>query len=236
MASATPSKILVVEDEVDVRDLISLHLRRDGYEVKVAEDGELALEILKSERFDLIVLDWMLPGLSGIELCKKFVGQFPILMVTARADHNDILMGLEAGADDYVAKPFELSIFMARVRALLRRAKYRETLAHVDKLEAGPLRLDLRAYRALCCGKNIQLTKSEFKALAELVKNRDTILSRRKLIDLIQGEDIVVTDRAIDTLIFGLRKNLGSCSDLVETVRGIGYRFKADFNEISAVT
>lgn len=224
MTLTQKARVLVVEDEEDVRDLMLLHLERDGFAAVGVENGEKALALLDQENFQLLVLDWMLPGLSGLELCKKLKGRYPILMVTARADASDIVLGLEMGADDYVTKPFQISVFNARVRSLWRRANQVPGSVAETVFEVGDLRLDLTAHHATCKNQKLQLTPSEFKALSALLRYRGTILSRSKLIALIQGEGITVTERAIDTLVFGLRKNMGECAGLVETVRGVGYR------------
>ncbi len=224
-------KVLVVEDEKDISDLMMLHLKREGHEVMVVEDGEEALKVLERDVFQLVILDWMLPGLSGLEICKKIRAennrfkQLPVLMVTARAHTTDIVLGLEMGADDYLSKPFEIPIFLARVRALLRRQVGGEE-PQGKTLIAGQITVDTEAYRTLCGKKEVQLTPSEFKLMVALLKNQGRVLTRERLIDLVQGEGVTVVDRAIDTHIFGLRKKLGKCGDVVETIRGVGYRIR----------
>ncbi len=216
-----------MEDEADIRELMTLHLKREGISVIGVENGEGALELLETrldrDPFDLVVLDWMLPGVSGLEICKKIQGRFPILMVTARADAADIVLGLEMGADDYVTKPFEIPVFVARVRALLRRvrnpAESGETVFRV-----GSLSLNTDSHDVFCQNVRIDLTASEFKVLAGLLKYRGKVLSRGKLKEIIEGEGVSVTDRVVDTHVFGLRKKLGSCADVIETIRGVGYR------------
>jgi len=226
----TAARVLVVEDETDVRNLMLLQLQREGYKATGVEDSEKALQLIKEnpEGFDLLVLDWMLPGLSGLELCKRIYGRMPILMVTARADSSDIVLGLEMGADDYLTKPFQISVFNARIRALLRRVKNSRSGVLTKKFEVGNLTVDVEHYKAACSGQEISLTPSEFKALVALLRNRGVILSRARLIEMVQGEGITVTERAIDTMIFGLRKNLGSCASVIETVRGVGYRVRGE--------
>jgi DNA-binding response OmpR family regulator len=230
--SELKASILVVEDEKDISELIGLHLRREGHEVTAVENGEEALGLLNQNQYSLVVLDWMLPGLSGLELCKKIrakldspVSSIPIFMVTARAHSSDIVVGLEMGADDYITKPFEIPVFLARVRALLRRANSPGESTS-DKFEIGELKVDQNTYQVTCARKDIQLTPSEFKLLLALVRNRGRVLTRERLIDLVQGEGVTVVDRTIDTHIFGLRKKLGKCADVVETIRGVGYRVK----------
>jgi DNA-binding response OmpR family regulator len=167
----------------------------------------------------------MLPGLSGLELCKKMAGKIPILMVTARADTSDVVLGLEMGADDYITKPFEIPVFLARVRSILRRSL--QGNQPQTKLQSGNLVVDLESHSVVCDKTEIQLTSSEFKLLVALMKNQGRVLSRNKLIELVQGQGVAVIDRAIDTHVFGLRKKLGDCAETIETIRGVGYRVKS---------
>lgn len=233
------SRVLVVEDEADVRDLIVLHLKREGFEVIPVDDGEKGVKHFKNggAEIDLAVVDWMLPGMSGLDVTKwlhETKKGLPILMVTARADSADIVRGLEAGADDYVTKPFEIPVFLARVRSLLRRSKpgaMPSSAGDSKKLRAGTLELDVETYDvAIGSGpgaEKLSLTPSEFKLLKALMLNQGRVLSRDRLIELVQGEGVSVVDRAIDTHVFGLRKKLGSAADFVETIRGVGYRMKS---------
>jgi DNA-binding response OmpR family regulator len=212
------AKVLVVEDEADVRDLIVLHLKREGFEVTAVDDGEKGVKHFDGALPDLAVVDWMLPGMSGLDVTKWIHENrkgLPILMVTARADSADIVRGLESGADDYVTKPFEIPVFLARVR---------------KKLRVGDLELNTETYDvAIGNGaEKLSLTPSEFKLLKALMLNQGRVLSRDRLIELVQGEGVTVVDRAIDTHVFGLRKKLGSAADFVETIRGVGYRMKSD--------
>lgn len=226
------NRVLIVEDEKDISDLLVLHLKREGLDVDCVDNGEEAVRILGEKKYQLIVLDWMLPGMSGLEICKKLRGEqrvsasVPILMVTARAQASDIVVGLEVGADDYLTKPFDIPVFLARVRALLRRVQVLTESAQ-DRLEVGPLVMDIEKHQVICNSDETQLTPSEFKLLHALMKNRGRVLTRERLIDLVQGEGVNVIDRAIDTHIFGLRKKLGECGGLVETIRGVGYRINA---------
>ncbi len=227
--SQPKARVFVVEDEQDIRDLMILHLEREGYETVFSADGEDAAHKLFSERFDLLIFDWMLPVSSGLDLIKatrKANLVTPILMVTARAESADIILGLEAGADDYITKPFDFSVFMARVRALLRRGSNLAIKPQTERLQIGELSIDPQGYKTFCSNHEIQLTHSEFKLLAALAKNNGKVLTRTQLIDLVQGNDVTVTDRTIDTHVFGLRKKLGACGEVIETVRGVGYRVK----------
>jgi two-component system, OmpR family, phosphate regulon response regulator PhoB len=218
------SRILVVEDENDIRELIVLHLTREGHSVEACADGEDGLRKLREEEFDLAVLDWMLPRKSGLEITREIRKlkpheQLRILMVTARGANADLILGLESGADDYLIKPFELSVLMARARALLRRMEKKGA-----SLELGPLTIDEAAHEARLNGQEISLTPYEFKLLVTLAQNKGRVLTRDKLIEEVQGGGVAVVERAIDTHVFGLRKKLGESADLIETVRGVGYR------------
>lgn len=234
-SSSSPApRILIVEDEADIRDLIELHLKRERYQVESVADGEEAMQRLLQGGTQLVVLDWMLPGMSGLEITRALrqnpsTLKLPILMVTARMEPADIVLGLESGADDYVTKPFEIPVLLARVRALLRRATEAPlSRASGEKVKIGLLSLDPTSYQVTCGGDAVPLTLSEFKLLMALVQNKGRVLTRDRLIDLVQGEGVSVVDRAIDTHVFGLRKKLGVCADAIETVRGVGYRIKAD--------
>ena len=227
--------ILVVEDDNEIRELICLQLKKENFTIDEASSGELALQKIKKEKYDLLILDWMLPGLSGIEVTKALkaraiqaehaqeVHQTPILMVTAKSEPQDIVKGLESGADDYVTKPFDLNIFKARVKALLRRTPAGAATDNYA-IKIGGLRIDKKSHEVVCDGVAVQLTLSEFKLLTALAANNGAVLTRDRLIEQIQGEGVSVIDRTVDTHVFGLRKKLGSCADLIETVRGIGYR------------
>jgi two-component system phosphate regulon response regulator PhoB len=227
-------RILWVEDEKDIRELVELHLLRSGHEVVAVGDGEQAIQKIQSEKFDLYLFDWMLPGASGLELVKKLRSlqkTEPVLMLTAKAEHADIVEGLEAGADDYVTKPFEATVLIARVRALLRRAAQglREVAEpkNNDIYRLGDVTVNLASYEVKVGPNPLQLTPSEFKLLGALVKNQDRVLTRNQLIELIQGDGVSVVDRTVDTHVFGLRKKLGPSGDLIETVRGVGYRVRS---------
>lgn len=229
MMMVNKRRVLLIEDENDIRELVTLHLKREGYEVDSAENGEDGMRFIANSRYDLVVLDWMLPGISGLDLCKRLRAQSttPVLMLTARTDAADIVLGLEVGADDYVTKPFEVPVFLARTRALLRRATMLGD-ASQSVITIGGLSVDLEAHKVICDGEETLLTPSEFKLLVALVSNQGRVLSRERLIDLVQGQDVAVVDRTVDTHVFGLRKKLGRCSDVIETVRGIGYRVAVD--------
>jgi len=225
-------QVLVVEDEVEIRNLIGLHLKRERLTVDQAGTVDEARELMRLKRYPLLVLDWMLPGESGIELAREIRragGNIAILMVTARAEAIDIVAGLDAGADDFLTKPFEPVVLVARVRALLRRSRRSQTFEIEDGekvLRVGEIALFPDTFKATCCGAPIQLTTSEFKLLQTLLESGGRVLTRDSLIAQVQGEHVSVVGRTVDTHVFALRKKLGPCADIIETVRGVGYRVK----------
>ena len=228
------SKILVVEDEIEIRQLIALHLRREGYAVVEAGDGDAALTELEQNDFNLVVLDWMLPVRTGLEITRSMRQQrkcdrTSILFVTAKNQPEHIATGLDAGADDYLAKPFDTLVLMARVNALLRRNAWLTDApapGAASELRMGDLVLFPESHESLFRGKKIELTRSEFRLLEALVENQGKVLSRETLIEKIQGEGVNVVGRTIDTHVFGLRKKLEDHSDYIETIRGVGYRVR----------
>lgn len=226
MTTDTRKKILVVEDEKDVLELMLLHLKRENYFPVGVSDGEAALQNLEKTSYDLVILDWMLPGVSGLEICRKIERKTPVLMVTARADTADIVLGLEMGADDYITKPFEIPIFLARTRALIRRTQQASSLEESDRILYKGLMVDFTSHQVFCEQQEVFLTPSEFKLLGALMRNQGRVLSRERLIELVQGLGVAVVDRAIDTHVFGLRKKLGTCGDVIQTIRGVGYRIE----------
>ncbi len=234
MAGPKP-RILLVEDEQDIRSLMALHLRREGLELVEAADGDEALRALQQGAWSVLVFDWMLPGMNGLELIRAVRQQdpkTPILMVTAKAEAADIVLGLETGADDYLVKPFEVPVLLARVRALLRRWKMQQETPQVlasgsaRERVVGGLRLLPDSHELFCNGASVALTISEFKLLSALLEAQGKVLTRGQLIELIQGQGVSVVDRTVDTHVFGLRKKLEACGDLIETVRGVGYRIR----------
>lgn len=235
------SKVLIVEDEMDIGRLLYMQVQNMGYDAEHVSSGEEALALLNRNNYDLMLLDWMLPGLSGIEIAQLVrkmdsMKDLAILMLTAKSDPDNIVEGLEAGADDYISKPFSTDILKARMASLLRRVKRGEIpQAHKvtdnsskDEIEIGPLRVSLKTYKAYLDNEPLSLTPSEFKLLSTMLEYRGRVLTRAKLIEEVQGEGISVIGRTIDTHVFGLRKKLKSHADLIETVRGIGYRVRDD--------
>ncbi len=230
-------KILIVEDEKDIRDLLQFNLKGRGFDVATAANGEEGLLMLKDTPFDLIILDWMLPGVTGVQVAKVARGMengkdVGILMLTAKAEPENIVEGLEAGADDYMVKPFENNVLWARVNALLRRHKKATSQTATapagvtvqEEFRLGGISLSLKTYEVKVDGVAIELTPSEFKLLATMVQNSGRVLTRERLISEVQGEGVSVIGRTVDTHVFGLRKKLGASGDLIETIRGVGYR------------
>lgn len=226
-------KILVVEDEPDIRKLVQYNLAQEHFKVLEAEDGEQALKILQRERPDLVVLDLMLPGLSGIELCRILrqrneIAKVPILILTARAGEADRVVGLEMGADDYLTKPFSPREMVARVRAILRRTQPPDSKDSLPAYERGGLKIDFATYEVSLHGKTIKLTLKEFELLRFLVQNPNRVLSRDQLLDRVWGGDTFVTPRTVDVHIRRLRKAIekdDSKPKWILTLRGVGYKF-----------
>ena len=215
------SKVLIVEDEMDIGRLLYMQVENMGYQAEHVSSGEEALALLNRNHYDLMLLDWMLPGLSGIEIAQlvrkmESMKDLAILMLTAKSDPENIVEGLEAGADDYIAKPFSTDILKARMGSLLRRVK-RGEISHGqvvstddgDEIEVGPLKVSLKTYKATISGEPMSLTPSEFKLLSTMLQFRGRVLTRQKLIEEVQGEGISVIGRTIDTHVFGLRKKFG---------------------------
>ena len=222
--------ILVVDDEEDILELVTFNLTREGYHVMGATTGEAALKMIQSEAFDLIVLDLMLPGIDGLQVAKSIknnpkTGHLPIIMLTAKGEEADIVTGLELGADDYITKPFSPRVLIARVRAVIRRAS-EESLDDTSILRVHELEIDPGRRSILAGGKSIELTFTEFQVLLILARRPGWVFTRTQIVDAVRGSDYPVTDRSVDVQIVGLRKKLGSFGKYIETVRGVGYRFR----------
>jgi len=225
--------ILVVEDEEDVLELLRYNLDRNGFAVDSATTGEDAIDKARSVEPDLILLDLMLPGLDGLEVCKTLkrdprTEQIPIAMVTAKGDEADIVAGLEVGADDYVTKPFSPRVLIARVKAVLRRPARSLPPSRSEQaiVEAHGVQIDPNRHRVTVKGKPVDLTSTEFRLLYFLAARPGWVFTRYQIVDAVHGQDYPVTDRSVDVQIVGLRKKLGSAGKLIETVRGVGYRFR----------
>lgn len=223
------AKILVVDDEEDIRELVELNLSHEGFKVVSCESGEEALEMAGSELPDLIILDLMLPAIDGLEVCKKLKSNLkteniPVVMLTAKGEETDVVTGLEIGADDYVTKPFSGKVLVARVRRLLRKADINsgdKAILKIDDLVIDPNRREV-----LVKNKSADLTFTEFNILHILAKRPGFVFTRYQIVDALHGSDYIVTERAVDVQIVSLRKKLGTCGSYIETVRGVGYRFR----------
>src|SRR5687768_120191 len=226
-------RVLVVDDERDLVDLVAYNLTRGGYEVLTASNGTEALDVAQRETPDLVVLDLMLPGIDGTEVARRMKADsrtagIPIVMLTAKGEETDIVVGLTLGADDYVTKPFSMKVLLARISTVLRRAEQAEAgpAAEGGVLRAGPLVIDTSKHEVTVDGDAVRLTLTEFKLLSALVSARGRVLTRDQLMDKAMGTDVFVTDRAIDVHVTAIRKKLGSANWLVHTVRGVGYRLQ----------
>lgn len=221
--------VLIVEDEPAIAELIAVNLRHNGFQPVWAEDGVSAQRELDAVLPDVILLDWMLPGASGLTLARKWRADsrtkaVPILMLTARGDEPDKVAGLDAGADDYITKPFSTQELLARIRAVLRR---RAPEQMQDKVSIGDLVLDAAAHRVSWQGDLIKIGPTEFKLLHYLMKHPERVHSRAQLLDKVWGDHVFIEERTVDVHVKRLRESLGVASVLIETVRGAGYRFSA---------
>ncbi|OQX91973.1 MAG: DNA-binding response regulator [candidate division Zixibacteria bacterium 4484_95] len=227
---ANKARILIVEDDRDIVELIEYNLRKEGYQVVTATSGEEGLEAAKSEKPDMALLDLMLPGIDGLEVCKILktnptTANIQIIIVSAKGEESDVVTGLELGADDYIIKPFSPKILIARIRACLRRKKQQlvdqKSVIKIEDLVIHPGR-----HEVLINNITIPLTLSEFRLLHFLASRPGWVFTRYQIVEAIRGDDYIVTDRTVDVQVVGLRKKLGKYSKYIETVRGIGYRFK----------
>jgi two-component system, OmpR family, alkaline phosphatase synthesis response regulator PhoP len=222
--------ILVVDDEEDILELIKYNLTRESYQVACAATGEDAIAKAKRKLPDLILLDLMLPGIDGLEVCKLLKNDaktehIPIIMLTAKTEETDIVSGLEVGADDYITKPFSPKVLTARVRTMLRR-KTKVTSDNTQTIKIHELLIDPKRHEVLVAGKAIAVSFTEFAILHCLVKRPGIVFSRYQIVDAIRGSDYPVTDRSIDVQIVSLRKKLGAAAEHLETIRGVGYKFR----------
>lgn len=223
-------RILVVDDEDDILELARYNLTRDGYIVQCVSTGEAALTDARKLLPDLILLDLMLPGIGGLDVCRALrkdpkTNHIPIIMVTARGEDADVVAGLELGADDYVTKPFSPRVLLARVRAVLRR-RLPETEEEVSVIMIHDMLINTSRHEVHVAGEPIELTATEFSILLFLARRPGMVFTRNQIINSVKGDDYPVTDRSVDVQVAGLRKKLGSAGVYVDTVRGVGYRFK----------
>ncbi|MCC7299576.1 MAG: response regulator transcription factor [Verrucomicrobia bacterium] len=229
--TAEKTQILVVEDEEDIRELVRYNLERENFDVTEAESGEAALKSLAQKKPDLILLDIMLPGKNGLQICRelkknKSFCDIPVVMMTARGEESDIVAGLEIGAEDYIVKPFSPKVMVARIKAVLRRKAAGTTAGTEDVLRIYDLVIHPGRHEVSVGGKPVELTASEFGLLHFLARRPGWVFTRYQIVDAVHGEDYPVTERSVDVQIVGLRKKLKKAGDYIETVRGVGYRFK----------
>lgn len=222
--------ILVVEDEADIREVVLYNLRREGYEAIGLETGTQALSAIKMKRPDLVILDLMIPELDGLTVCQQVradpeVSSTPIVIVSAKEEESDVVIGLGLGADDYVAKPFRPKELMARVKAVLRRAQKLGKHEQQKRIVIGDLMVDLDKHQVTLAGELIYLTASEFRLFYQLASNPGKAFSREQLLKSVVGDRTIVVDRNIDVHIRSVRKKIGAYAERVQTIRGIGYRF-----------
>jgi two-component system phosphate regulon response regulator PhoB len=223
--------VLIVEDEEDILALLHFNLIKAGYNADCAADGEAALRAVAAKKPDLILLDLMLPGIDGLEICRRLrsdaaTSQIPIIMLTARGEEEDVVRGLELGADDYVTKPFSNKVLLARVQTVLRRRVELQQQTDGEELVRGGLRIHPGRNLVQVEGETVELTFTEFRVLEALASRPGWVFTRYQIVNAVRGEDYAVTDRAVDVQIAGLRKKLGVCGHYIETVRGVGYRFQ----------
>ncbi len=224
-------KIVVIEDEDDILEVIAYNLKREGYEVITSTSGEDGLDKIEKSLPQLVVLDLMLPEIDGIELCRKLKSDpltqsIPVIMVTARGEETDVVLGLELGADDYVTKPFSPRELVARVKAVLRRSRARPESDRKERIAREGVVIDPQRHDLKVDGESILLTATEFRLLHFLASHPGRVFTRDYLLARVIGEEAIVIDRNIDVHVRAIRKKLGAHRDLIETIRGVGYRFK----------
>jgi len=225
------AKLLIIEDDADIRELISFNLEMSGYTVIKAQDGEEGLSAAREQKPDLVLLDLMLPGMDGLAVCAELkkssrLRNVPVIMLTARSQDEDVVHGLETGADDYITKPFSPRVLVARVQAALRRAGNEPEEKNPGTIAVHDIEIDADRFEVRVSGKPVNLSATEFSILRFLAENPGWVFSRDQIIDSVKGEDYPVTSRSIDVQILGIRKKLGARGHVIETVRGIGYRMK----------
>jgi two-component system, OmpR family, phosphate regulon response regulator PhoB len=221
------TSLIVVEDELDLLEVLRFSLSREGFSVRTATNGEDAIRLVREKRPDLMVLDLMLPTIDGLSVCRALrsndqTRELPVVMLTAKGEESDIVKGLEAGADDYVTKPFSPKVLLARINAVLRRSEYS---GGVGAVEAGGVKLDPERHEVIADGKSVDLTATEFSLLKLLMSRPGRVYTRQQIIDSIHDGFAAVTDRSVDVQVVSLRRKLGDVGHKVQTVRGVGYRF-----------
>lgn len=232
-------RILVIEDDEDIQVLLTHNLEREGFKVTVSGNGNDGLNKAKYNKFDCLLLDLMLPGIDGLEICRQLkksheTQNLPIIMITAKGEESDIVSGLELGADDYVVKPFSPRVLLARIRSVLRR-RNQLSFDNNAAINTNDIEIHPGKHEVFCNGIRVDLTNMEFQVLQLLASHPGWVFTRNKIIDQVRNDNYPVTDRSVDVVIVGLRKKLGDNGSLIETVRGVGYRFveknELDFQE-----
>lgn len=228
-AANNQTSLLVVEDEKDLLEVLRFSLSREGFSVRTAENGEDAIRFVREKRPDLVVLDLMLPTIDGLSVCRALratesTRDLPVVMLTAKGEESDIVRGLEAGADDYVTKPFSPKVLLARINAVLRRAAA-SGAGGGGAVEAGGVRLDPERHEVIADGQSVDLTATEFSLLKLLMSRPGRVYTRQQIIDSIHDGFAAVTDRSVDVQVVSLRRKLGGVGEKIQTVRGVGYRF-----------
>jgi DNA-binding response OmpR family regulator len=231
VAAMNSERILLIEDDADISELVQYNLEREGFKVYASADGEAGLNLALQVRPDLIILDLMLPSLDGLSVCRRLrtenaTKDTRIVMLTAKGEESDVVVGLEMGADDYVTKPFSPRELVARIRAVLRRPlpESRGETKREDRLSAGPIMIDAARHEAFCHGKSLALTLAEYRLLATLMSRPGIVFTREQLIEKITGGEAYVIDRNVDVHVRAVRKKLGDDADFIMTVRGVGYK------------
>ncbi|MDR0513456.1 MAG: response regulator transcription factor [Treponema sp.] len=225
-------RILIIEDDEEIQEMLTHAFVQEGWKLTQAKTGEDGLAALRQDGADCVVLDLMLPGMDGFKVLKKIRADanfavLPVIICTARGEETDVVTGLELGADDYVVKPYSPRVLAARIRASLRRKETAAALDEITVWQYGPLKLDTQRHACYLDEALLDLSATEFAILAHLISHSDIVFSRQKLITAIRGDDYPVTDRSVDVQILGLRKKLKKAGDMIETIRGVGYRFRA---------
>ncbi len=226
--------VLIVEDERDIQELVQYNLQKEGYRVVTASTGEDGLKLAREKSPNLLILDLMLPGIDGREVCRKLkqdpeTSKIGIIMLTAKGEESDIVVGLEIGADDYLTKPFSPKVLLARIRALLRRLEDKAEMPVqqvAEVVEIHDIVIHPGRREVLVQGLPVELTATEFGLLQYLARRPGWVFTRQQILNAVRGDEVIVTDRAVDVQVVGLRKKLGEAGDYIETVRGVGYRFR----------
>lgn len=231
MLAMSAQRIAIIEDEHDIAEIISYNMEREGYEVRHVDHGTEGLNLIKEWKPDLVILDIMLPGMDGIEICRSIrqndhIAHTSIIMLSAKDDEIDVVLGLRIGADDYITKPFSPRELMARVKAIFRRHRRRNDSNDTESIEHGPLKLNKTRHEVHLSGQRVELTSTEFNIVSCLASQPGRVFNRNDLLSYAMGDDAIVIDRTIDVHIRSIRKKFEDDRELIETVRGVGYRFK----------